>query len=235
MLAYDGTVCAHQRILILEFESRNAIMLGIGYAQQLGAGAPKGINAFHGGLKHDAGKAVLLELLALLGIYFSLDIGIGASVDRRIAGFLIHIQDIHQGADYLVLLIDLTWVNRDVIAVLARSKDIAIAIVDSSTLGVERLIVDAAPIQLILGTIVTKHLVSSKLESACSARQTKKRQNERASRHRFTRHVCMQQVGLWSRPAGTCSAALSGLRGPKTCYGIVVMVVLVLWHEAPGI
>ena len=42
MLAYDGTVCAHQRILILEFESRNAIMLGIGYAQQLAQALPKG-------------------------------------------------------------------------------------------------------------------------------------------------------------------------------------------------
>ena len=183
----------------------------------------------------EEGFAVLLELLALLGIYFSLDIGIGASVDRCIAGFFVHVQDIHQSTDYLVLLIDLAWVNRDVIAALARSKDIAVTVVDSPTLGIERLIVDTAPVQLVLSAVITKYLVSSKLESACSACQAKKRQNERAPRHRFTRYVCMQQVGLWNRPAGTCSTALSGLRGPKTCYGIVVMVVLVLWHEAPGI
>ena len=178
MLAHDRAVCAHQRILILELESRNTVVLGIGYAQQLGAGVPKGINAFHGGLEHDAGKAILLELLALLGIYFSLDIGIAVSIDRRVAGFFVHVQDIHQSTDYLVLLIDLAWVNRDVIAALARSKDIAVTVVDSSTLGIERLIVDTAPIQLIFGTIVTKHLVSSKLESTHSTRNAKKRQDK---------------------------------------------------------
>ena len=178
MLAHDRAVCAHQRILVLELESRNTVVLGIGYAQQLSTGAPKGINAFHGGLEHDAGKAVLLELLALLGIYFSLDIGIGASVDRCIAGFFVHVQDIHQSTDYLVLLIDLAWVNRDVIAALARSKDIAVTVVDSSTLGIERLIVDTAPVQLVLSAVITKYLVSSKLESACSARNAKKRQDK---------------------------------------------------------
>ena len=180
MLAHDRAVCTHQRILVLELESRNTVVLGIGYAQQLSAGASKGINAFHGGLEHDAGKAVPLELLALLGIYFSLDIGIAVSVDRRIAGFFIHIQDVHQGTNDLVLLIDLARVNRNVIAALARSKDIAVTVVDSSTLGIERLIVDTAPVQLVLGAVVTKHLVSSKLETTHSARNAKKRQNERA-------------------------------------------------------
>ena len=150
-------------------------MLRIGYAQQLGAGASKGINAFHGRLEHDAGKTVLLELLALLGIYFSLDIGIAASANCRIASLLVHIQDVHQGADNFVLLSDLAWVDRNVIAALARSENVAVAIIDSSALSIERLVVDSTPVQLIFGAIVTKYLVSSKLESARGGSHAKKR------------------------------------------------------------
>ena len=166
-LAYERTVRASQKLVVLLFETSQAVVVYIHYTQHLRCQIAVWIYALHGLLKKHAGQVLLLQHHSIVFVHLALDIHPGSiGLDELAAGLFIDSSCLDQRRHRLVNVLDKLRVHGDVATFDRRRQHVTVAVVDGATFGIEGLRKQAARIGTLAQFIGFDNLIVGKAKDA---------------------------------------------------------------------
>ena len=166
-LAYERTVRAGQKLVVLLFETRQAVVIYIHYTQHLRCQIAVWIYTLHGLLKKHAGQVLLLQRRNIVFVHLALDIHPGSiGLDELAAGLFIDSSCLDQRRHRLVDILDKLRVHGDVATFDRRRQHVAVAVVDGAAFGIEGLRKQAARIGTLAQFIGFDNLIVGKAKDA---------------------------------------------------------------------